>query len=501
MARSESQGLQIAVILLTMCVVGLAVATWVCYQSADANFKLKETADQRAAEADKQKQTEIHKATAYKYVIGVKEVTKADVEAAKGSLDAPTLKILDDFEKLAPEIEKATTENAKGLVSLPQYLVGAVAVRNAQLGDSQNRETTLTNEKGVTEKREQARAATAEQGMQKAAADLAGEREAFNKERDKFKKDLDDLKKQITTRDTQLKEIKEKSDKDLGASQLRIAELEKDVAKLRDKLANLTKDGPSFEGPDAQVTWVNQRQRMVWIDVGYADGLTRQTTFSIYDHDENGVSSAKRKARIEVIRVAEPHLAECRILEDEVKNPILPGDKAFTPAWSPGQHLHFALNGLLDIDGDGRPDNDEIKSIIELNGGVVDAELKPDGAMTGAITIQTRYLVRGKSPSEKSFSGEEGKRAFTNWSEMTEKAERYGVEIIEINRFLGMMGWKSQERTTTLGGKKTAAKRTEPSGRAASDSAAESAPAGDAPAKPAKETKKPAAEAEDDPFK
>jgi hypothetical protein len=236
---------------------------------------------------------------------------------------------------------------------------------------------------------------------------------------------------------------------------------------------------------------------MVWINVGHADGLTRQTTFSVYDHDENGVSSAARKARIEVINITQPHLAECRILEDEIKNPILPGDKIFTPAWSPGQHLHFAINGALFIDNDKYPDNEEVRSIIELNGGVVDAEVGPDGKLSGkGITVQTRYLIRGKAPSEKDYEGEEGKNAFENWSNLTTRAEKDGVEIIDITRFLNMMGWKAQDRTTTLGGKKTATKRGSAAGKGTTPAeATEDKPA--AEEKPATET--PSTE-DEDPF-
>lgn len=461
MARSESQGLQIAVILLTMCVVGLAISTWVYYQAADTSLKLKQTADSNAKAADDRLKKEVAKLAVYKYIVGDNTVTEKDAEAIKGmGGDATAEGFLKTYKTIASgEAEKAATPEAKGALALPTYLTGGIAARNKQLGEAAIRETKLNNDIVVIDKRETGRTAEAEKGMQTAVADLAKERDAFNNDRAQFKKDLDDLKATIAQRDKQLKELKEKADKEISDSRIQVANLEKDIENLRLKLANTSKVGPSFEAPDGQITWVNQRTRICYIDVGSGDGLTRQTTFSVYDHDENGVSSAKPKARIEVIRVTEPHLAECRIVEDEIKNPLLPGDKIFTPAWSPGQHLHFAINGGLDIDGDGRQDNDEVRAIIELNGGIVDSELKPNGEITGEITIQTRYLIRGKAPSDKDYTGDDAKKAFDNWSTMTGKAEKFGVEIIDITRFLNMMGWKAQERTTGLGGKKTASKR------------------------------------------
>lgn len=501
MARSESQGLQIAVILLTMCVVGLAISTWVYYQSADANMKLKESADKSAEDARTSLKKEAWKVKALGHMVGMPEFTREMVDNEKGSFGDPTVEqYLTKYDSaMKGHLEKLAAGEAKGYSALPSYIVGSVDERNVQLTASIGRENVLETEKRVIDQRETGRTATAEQGMKKAESDLATERDQFNKEREDFKKALADLNATIATRDKQLKDLKEKSDKDFQTQQARVEALQDDLENLQTKLAESRKDGPSFEAPDGEITWVNQRQRMVWINVGHGDGLTRQTTFSVYNHDENGVSSAKRKARIEVIEITGPHLAECRILEDELKNPILPGDKIFTPAWSPGQHLHFAINGALFIDNDKYPDNDEVRSIIELNGGEVDAELRPDGTITGkGITIQTRYLIRGKQPSEKDAKGGEGADSFKNWSDMTDRADKYGVEVIDVTRFLNMMGWKAQDRTTALGGKKTATRRggaaaSKPA--AAAEESAEEEPAEEKPAKPATP-----ATADEDPF-
>ena len=90
---------------------------------------------------------------------------------------------------------------------------------------------------------------------------------------------------------------------------------------------------------------------MVWIDRGRADGLLRQTTFSVYDHNESGISSTKPKGRIEVLTVGE-NQSEARILQDSPANPIIGGDIIDTPAWSPGQRIHFALAMKMDINKD-----------------------------------------------------------------------------------------------------------------------------------------------------
>ena len=137
---------------------------------------------------------------------------------------------------------------------------------------------------------------------------------------------------------------------------------------------------------------------MVWIDVGRADGLLRQTTFSVYDHDENGVSTATPKARIEVIALGD-RLSEARILEDTPANPIISGDVIHTPAWSPGQRVHFALAMKMDINKDRIDDYEMIKNIIQMNGGVIDAELQAGWHAGWAILRSTRgTLSKARSP-------------------------------------------------------------------------------------------------------
>src|SRR6476661_7145609 len=104
---------------------------------------------------------------------------------------------------------------------------------------------------------------------------------------------------------------------------------------------------------------------------------------------------AEPTARIEVVSLGD-RMSEARILDDTPRNPIITGDVIFTPAWSPGQRVHFALAMKMDINKDGVDDYDTVKRIIEMNGGVIDAELRPDGKRVGDINVNTRYFVQGE---------------------------------------------------------------------------------------------------------
>ena len=124
----------------------------------------------------------------------------------------------------------------------------------------------------------------------------------------------------------------------------------------------------------------------------------------MYDVDENNIARSERKGSIEITRILGGHLAEARILDDELTNPIIPGDVIYSPVFQPGTAVRFALTGIMDIDGDGQSDHDLIRNLIRINGGVIDAEVDADGKRKGKISINTRYLIVGEEATDKTTS-------------------------------------------------------------------------------------------------
>ena len=215
-------------------------------------------------------------------------------------------------------------------------------------------------------------------------------------------------------------------------------------AKLEHAVANLIenrKDEPeSFEVADGRISWVNQNGT-VWINLGTADSLRRQVTFSVFDSDLHDAAKASKKGSIEVTRLLGDHMAEARITSDDPTNPILTGDNIYSQVWHRGKKLHFALTGVIDIDGDGQSDMQLARDLIELNGGIVDAYLEDDGKVEGEITANTRYLISGEPP-EKS-----GKVALQKGSQdMYKTASSLGVETVTITEFLDRK-WATSRRT------------------------------------------------------
>lgn len=222
----------------------------------------------------------------------------------------------------------------------------------------------------------------------------------------------------------------------------------RDRQKTIDKyLAERADEEFSFEVSDGQVTWVNQGNNTAWINIGAADSLRRQVTFSVYDTEDSDAGKADKKGALEVVRMLGPNMAECRVTDDDPRNPILPGDYIYSPTWHAGRPQHFALTGVIDLNGDSKSDLQLAKDLIELNSGIVDAYPDPDsGEQVGEMTIGTRYLVYGDR-SDKTNDG--GIRK--TWDDMHDRANALGVELISLTDFMNQMGYKPDDRSVNLG--------------------------------------------------
>ena len=96
-----------------------------------------------------------------------------------------------------------------------------------------------------------------------------------------------------------------------------------------------------------------------------------------------------------------PHMAEARIVEDDLADPMMPGDKIFSPTLGAGPRRAFRPGRMIDIDGDGESDRQRVHDLIRLNGGVIDAEVTEAGKMTAKLSINTKYLVLGNEPQRR----------------------------------------------------------------------------------------------------
>jgi hypothetical protein len=531
MASREGQGMQIAVILFAILTVVLAVTTYIYYAAAET--KEKERLEAREAEktATSAQNKANYQATALKFMLGIVK-TRKEVDDAKGRAgggeDTDVNAWLAMYDRDMALYGAAANETNQNYIDLPGYLVSSISRKNQAVVRSAGETQAETAAKIAATDAEKKRADEAEAGQKKSVEDYDVARKAFEESQRTTTKTSTDALAVYTVSSAKSKKDLENKQAELDAIQsayIKEKNVKEQFALKVNELQSV--QGVNIDNPDATIIWINQKQRLVWIDRGFDDGLGRQMSFAVYSQNtaslfkqvermrkegtgKEKVKKLESKGRIEVVRVTGPHQAECRILEDKASDPILPGDWIHSPAWSPGQRLHFALVGFMDIDGDQQSDRETIKHIISMNGGVVDTEIKDDGARDeGKMSVNTRYVVMGDATEKGNLAiknldqYQKTRTAFFN--EMTQ----FSVEKISVQQLLDMMGWKPEEKTTGLGGvmdsgftKRApgakAAPAAAPPGGAAAPAAEEPAAEGAAPKAPAK---KPAAAADPaDPF-
>ncbi|MGE3780262.1 MAG: hypothetical protein AB7F89_23940 [Pirellulaceae bacterium] len=437
-------------ILFGLLTAVLAISTFVFYRQSDEASKLAEAAEKGKQDATTRANDSDSRLEFVLHILGINKLPEAEVEQLKQSFGADeTMKnVITNYEQhmstyaagLPKEEQTYAEVLPKMLMNMRQINVGVI--------DSQRQATQYKDERDATQKAEKARSDAAIRDLELAQKERDDEKNKYLADRTKLedeqKTQLASFKKQLGQKDSQMASLNARNDTTL-----------KEMKKTADANASLLEavkqyqDEP-FEVGDGVVTWVNQGARTVWINLGLADGLRRQTMFSVYDQADNGVQRTDPKASIEVTKVLDQHLAEARIAFDGASNPIMRGDVIFSPAWRPGKRIRFALAGVIDIDGDGRSDRNLVRSLLSASGGQIDFEAHDDGKKEGEMTAGIRYLVLGSSPAE----GDPtlvNREALAAYSEAQDAADKLGIEKITVDKMLEWVGYRPEVRTPTVG--------------------------------------------------
>jgi chemotaxis protein histidine kinase CheA len=434
MAR-DNQGLQIALIIFVMLAVVLGATTWFFYSKAtDMEAKAKASADeqqkaQEAANAANNEATELKK-----LISGA---------AAPAKLDEMQKQAVSDMQAFG-----------SGLAPEEQFYRPLV-VKLAKTLQEKNAEIKAKNVAIATwEAKYKAREASKDPQIknfrevsEKAGQDLAAEQQKYSTRRAELEKQeadaqakLASARKDATAQQAKLDDAIQKLKKDLSTTQGSLEQKTTTINSLKRTIV---------DHPDGEIRWVNQQNGMVWINVGRADGLQPLMSFSVYPADVSDLSKGARKGSIEVTQILGDHLAEARITDDAITDPFMPGDKIDTSLWNPGEQLHFALAGLMDVNDDNRNDLELVKNLITMNNGVVDCYEDDKGRVHGLdqMSINTRFLV----------SGSEGKNdasvaaVAAGITKIKNEADKLGVQKILLKDLLQRMGYKAPVSTKATG--------------------------------------------------
>lgn len=434
MASSENQGLQIALIVFVMLTILLSVTTFMFFREYDeASRKAAEDAT-KATKAGQAEREAIDMARELRKILGVPEAaTLSDVQKTHE----------EDMKKYAATAQ----DDSKFYHQALEFLGQTLNTRTAELIAARDAIQQEQSAREKVEKAKQEQVAAAEQNAQKAEADLAAAKKTFEDDRKRMTDDMADLQRQLKDKNDAMTELADSTKKQIDELSKKETDLGRTNEALNIKIRDLDPT-IGFEVPDGKIVWVDQGTRSAYVNVGRADGLLPQTLFSVVAGDEQVGKNQRTKGRLEVTRILDAHFAECRILEDKLIDPLLEGDKIYTPLWHPGRAESFAIVGFIDLDKDGSDDRELVRDLIRLNGGSIDAEdviSGPDaGKQIGKLNLNTRYLIMGEAPKDSQVHSKA-------YSTMIKDAREMGVREISVSKFLDQVGWKNPKDTLVYG--------------------------------------------------
>jgi hypothetical protein len=462
MASGQSQGLQVALIVSIVLVVILAVTTFLGFNSYSGVIQERDEAKSELGDAldiNRKVEQQIEQVAAR---VGYPEMGEpSTVGSESDAADAESLlgRIKRDMQQFAGEGDKTY----KGALAYLDDHVRGLTTRIEEL-EQENQQLTDAFEKRTAE-------------TDRLVAEAVEARNQAQADRDRFidtfaaeNKEL--VENEQKAREDLAKAVNERQQMQLNMQDLADAhadEIRNMRARIEDLQARVRElEFVDLERPDGQIRSVDRRIGSVYINLGKADFLPEQISFSVYPRDARTVGAEKPKAKIEVIRILpdEDHLAEARITEEELYDPIGPGDLIYNPGWNPGRQILFALAGRYYVDEDAQSDRDLIKSLIrEFNGAVYD-EANPiegtcevvagTGQILGEINHLTSYLVLGDPPQLGEGDVAAGDASAIEseiraYNDVLEQARQFGVRVIPFRQFLDIVGYTSQRRLHQAG--------------------------------------------------
>jgi hypothetical protein len=454
-SQGESkQGLIITLVFFILATIGLGVATYYGFAGQEALEKAAKEEVNKAKVFQDDRNWYKFQAKMFRSYLGQAETLEGveTLGTEKEQFDRGTMKggkDKDDVTKVLKALEEKyhwegnkAKETAESVINALNAKRETLANRNLQL------EKEISNAKKELAKRDDELLA-ARKDFDKNLKDLEAKYTAeFTKSdanRLQLIKDFDAYK---------VARVKDQTDAEAKQNQLNaeINKLKKDIAFLnksvKEKEATIAafetkaQRAPASMRTDWRIVRMDARGTNPYINLGSADHVKPQLTFSIHGVSADGRPNPEPKGTLEVVNVVGPHLSQTRItsIKDRNRDPVLERDVLYNPSWDPNIKKHVAIAGIVDLTGDGRDSLFEFMRNLERQNIVVDAYVDPkDGSPKGQVTFRTDFLIMGTVPDR----GGAGEKAILNGQNRLEsEAKKYGVPKMGLYQYLDTIGYR-----------------------------------------------------------
>ncbi len=287
------------------------------------------------------------------------------------------------------------------------------------------------------------------------AAELAGQLAKAEADHTTYRRERDD---RVAELESDFERRRGLDDKDLKDERLRSAQLERDLADLRQRFSvQEQKFGALLIGPEALAT-ARQPDGMVltavpgdgvvYIDLGADDRLTLGLQFAVYASDDGVPADGRSKAQIEVVSISDSS-AECKIVRVAPNELILEGDLVANPIYDPSRPQAFRVVGEFDLNRDGLADPggpSVVEALITEWGGSVAGELNAmtDFVVLGAPPRRPRDTARRDLSPEQLRRVEADRVAWQGYVDTVETAKALSVPVLSQDVFLNFLGYRGR---------------------------------------------------------
>lgn len=318
----EHQGLVISLIIFVALSVMLAVTTYVLYSRDETSAAKVVAAESKARDMESQAGAAGGKLNRIKRLLGFSEATPADTIEARWRRDAAT------YAAVYPQ-DEGELDYAK----LHTYLAAEIRAQDDQVRQLKTSLTRCDAHIARLQRDHQGQMLSLSEHLTRLKNELVGRAKQFADQWSVYVASQNQIKQTFdasrAASDAELKRLRQQ----LTDTRQRLYLAERLVQTLRGDPRTVV----AAEVPDGKIISTLQASGRVYLNVGRADGLRSQITFGVYPHDVDRVGGRKPKAMIQVTRLlTDPHMAEARVTQSQIADPILRGDLIFSRVWSPG---------------------------------------------------------------------------------------------------------------------------------------------------------------------
>jgi hypothetical protein len=256
-------------------------------------------------------------------------------------------------------------------------------------------------------------------------------------------------------RDTE--QIESRFETQVSEQQSRIDQLIQENIVLQDQLIRARAAGgddtvrPLSEAAlvDGRIDAVDRAANEVVLSIGRDNKVVLGMTFAVYSNptdirvDEATGEYPQGKAVVEVVRI-EQGFSRARIVEASEGSPIIRGDVIANAVYDPNKTYKFVVDGLFDINGDGRAtryERDELAALIERWGGTVVDEVTGDldFIVLGAPPVLPPQPAAG-APIAVVNEYYRLQREIQRYNELMASAEATSIPLLNANRLQTLIG-------------------------------------------------------------